>query len=126
MKAVILARVSTQEQEEGHSIDAQLRRLQEYAVKKGLQVLKTYRIIESSTQGNRTEFQLMIEFIKSQKEPVALIADAVDRVQRGFKESVLLDELRRQEKVALHFLREGLQTKNTTLFIRTLGPNKTN
>ncbi|MBM2821234.1 MAG: recombinase [Candidatus Berkelbacteria bacterium] len=108
MKAVILARVSTQEQEEGHSIDAQLRRLQEYADKKELQVLKTFRIIESSTQGNRKEFQLMIEYIKSQKEPVALIADAVDRVQRGFKESVLLDELRRQEKVSLHFLREGI------------------
>lgn len=108
MKAVILARVSTQEQEEGHSIDAQLRRLQEYADKKGLQVIKTFRIIESSTQGNRKEFQQMIEYIKNQKEPVALIADAVDRVQRGFKESVLLDELRRQEKVLLHFLREGI------------------
>jgi site-specific DNA recombinase len=108
MKAVILARVSTQEQEEGHSIDAQIRRLEEYCVRKGLDVLKTFRIIESSTRGNRKEFQEMIEYIKSQKEPVALIADAVDRVQRGFKESVMLDELRRQEKVLLHFLREGI------------------
>ena len=29
MKAIILARVSTKEQEEGHSIDAQIARLQE-------------------------------------------------------------------------------------------------
>lgn len=108
MKAVILARVSTQEQEEGHSIDAQLRRLQDYADKKGLQVIRTFRIIESSTQGNRKEFQQMIEYIKSQKEQIALIADAVDRVQRSFRESVMLDELRRQEKIALYFLREGI------------------
>ena len=50
----------------------------------------------------------MIEYIKKQKETIALVADAVDRVQRSFKESVLLDELRRQEKVSLHFLREGI------------------
>lgn len=108
MNAVILARVSTQEQEEGHSIDAQIKRLQEYAEKKDLKVIRTCRIIESSTRGERKEFKEMIEFIKSQKETTALIADAVDRVQRSFKESVLLEDLRRQEKVAMHFIREGI------------------
>lgn len=108
MNAIILARVSTQEQEEGHSIDAQIKRLQEYAERKGLKVIKTCRIVESSTRGDRKEFTEMIEFIKSQKETTALIADAVDRVQRSFKESVLLDDLRRVEKVAMHFLREGI------------------
>ncbi len=36
------------------------------------------------------------------------IADTVDRVQRSFKESVLLDELMRQNKIELHFYREGM------------------
>jgi len=41
MKAIILARVSTKEQEEdGHSIPAQVRRLTEYSVKKGLDVTR--------------------------------------------------------------------------------------
>jgi DNA invertase Pin-like site-specific DNA recombinase len=106
--AIILARVSTTEQEEGHSIDAQIKRLQDYALRKDFKIIKTFKIIESSTRGHRKEFQAMIEFIKAQKGMIVLIADAVDRVQRSFKESVLLDDLRKAEKVSMHFLREGI------------------
>ena len=86
MNAIILARVSTKEQEEGHSIDAQISRLQEYCQRKQLGVLKVYRVIESSTQSERKEFQQVINFAKSQKETVAIVIDAVDRFQRRFKE----------------------------------------
>jgi len=43
MKAIILARVSTKEQEEGHSIAAQRQRLVDYCARKGLAVVKTSR-----------------------------------------------------------------------------------
>ena len=108
MKAVILTRVSTKEQEEGHSLPAQNTRLSDYAKRKGLEVIKTFQIIESSTRGKRKESMQMIEFCKQQTETIAIIADAVDRVQRSFKESVMLDELIRQEKIELHFFREGM------------------
>ncbi len=108
MKAVILARVSTKEQEEGHSIDAQVHRLEDHANRKGFTVIKVCKIIESSTVGDRKDFMNMIHFIEAQKEPIALIADAVDRVQRSFKETGLLDNLRRLGKVQLHFLRENI------------------
>ena len=108
MKAVILTRVSTKEQEEGHSLPAQNTRLLDYAKRKGLEVIKTYQIIESSTRGKRKEFMEMIEFCKNQTETIAIVADAVDRVQRSFKESVMLDDLIRQEKIELHFYREGM------------------
>ena len=108
MKAVILTRVSTKEQEDGHSLAAQNTRLIEYAKRKELTVIKTYQIIESSTKGKRKEFMEMINFCKAQKEKIAIVADAVDRVQRGFKESVLLDDLIRREKIELHFYREGM------------------
>ena len=42
MKAIILARVSTKEQEDGQSIPAQVRRLTEYADKKQLSVIKVF------------------------------------------------------------------------------------
>ena len=52
MKAIILARVSTKEQqEEGYSIPSQVRRLTEYAQKKQLTVYKTFQITESSCLG---------------------------------------------------------------------------
>ncbi|HHT78492.1 MAG TPA: recombinase family protein [Actinobacteria bacterium] len=108
MKAVILARVSTKEQEEGHSIHAQKERLLEYCKKNGLKVIKIYEIIESSTQGERKKFNNMISFIESSKEKIAIVADAVDRVQRSFKESIVLDDLRKKEKIEIHFLRESI------------------
>ena len=36
------------------------------------------------------------------------MADTIDRVQRSFKESVVLEELRKEGKVEIHFMREGL------------------
>ena len=46
MKAIILARVSTKEQEEGHSIAAQRQRLIDYCARKGLDVIRTFEIVE--------------------------------------------------------------------------------
>lgn len=108
MNAIILARVSTKEQEEGHSIDAQVARLHEYCQRKQLKVLKVCRVIESSTQGERKEFQKVINFVKAQKETVAIVIDAVDRFQRRFKETVDLDGQLRSGKIELHFNRENL------------------
>jgi site-specific DNA recombinase len=108
MKAIILARVSTKEQEEGHSIAAQRQRLIDYCARKDLDVIRTFEIVESSTRGERKEFGAMMEFAKAQEQTVAIVADAVDRFQRSFKESVLIDDLIRREQVELHFYREGM------------------
>ncbi len=108
MKAILLARVSSREQQEGMSIPAQERRLREYAERKGLIVEQAFAITESSTRGARKEFEKVIQAIRKAKEPVALIADTVDRIQRSFKESLVLDDLRRKGKVVIHFIREAL------------------
>jgi DNA invertase Pin-like site-specific DNA recombinase len=39
-KAILLARVSTKDQEDGYSIEAQKNRLQEYCTRKGLEFYK--------------------------------------------------------------------------------------
>jgi DNA invertase Pin-like site-specific DNA recombinase len=95
MKAIILTRVSTKEQEEGHSIAAQRQRLVDYCARKSLKVVKTFELVESSTRGERKEFAAMLEFAQWQKETVAIVADAVDRFQRSFKESSWPDPRRR-------------------------------
>lgn len=108
MKAVIFARVSSKEQEEGQSIPSQVRRLTEYAIRKDLQIENTFQITESSTKETRKQFDAVISLIRKSKQPIALITDTVDRLQRSFRETPLLDELRRAGKLELHFLREGL------------------
>lgn len=93
MKAILLARVSSKEQEEGQSIPAQERRLREYSERKGLAIVKVFKITESSTKNTRKEFEKIIEHIRKSQETIALVADTIDRVQRSFKESHTLLEL---------------------------------
>jgi site-specific DNA recombinase len=106
-KAIILTRVSSKEQEEGYSIDAQKHRLQLYCERKELSVIKVFELVESSTQGDRKHFMAMIKFVKSQRETIAIVADKVDRVQRSFKEYPMLDALIQEGKIELHFNTEN-------------------
>lgn len=109
MKAVILARVSTEEQlKEGDSIPAQLTRAKDYCKRVGIEIKSEYQFNESSTKDKRDKFEKVLDEIKNSKEVVALVVETIDRLQRSFKESVILDELRKKEKVELHFLRENL------------------
>lgn len=108
MMTLLLARVSSKEQEEGQSIPAQERRLRKYAERKGLIVEEVFKITESSIKNTRKEFEKILERIRKSREIVALVADTIDRVQRSFKESVVLDNLRKDGKVEIHFMREGL------------------
>lgn len=105
--AVILARVSSAEQEAGHSLEAQLSNLQEYAARRDLEVIQVYRIIESSTKGHRPEFERLIEFIGKQKQRIALIVDCVDRLQRSFTHTPVLNALMEKNLLEIHFVREG-------------------
>lgn len=114
MKAVILTRVSSKEQEDGKSLDAQKENLLRYCQRNGLEILETYTIVESSTKGHRRDFYAMLDFCAKQKETTAVLVDAVDRLQRSFKETPRLEELRISGKVELHFIRENLKiTKDT-------------
>ena len=108
MKAIVLARVSSKDQEEGQSIPSQVRRLTEYATKKHLHIVQIFQITESSTKETRKQFDEIISLIKKSNEPIALVTDTVDRLQRSFRETPILDEMRKGGKLELHFLREGL------------------
>ncbi len=105
MKAIILARVSDKKQD---SNEAQVVRVSDYVKFKGLTIWKTVEIEESSTKGDREKFQEVIKTIQDSKETIALVVDTVDRLQRSFKESVQLDELRKAGKLEIHFYRENL------------------
>ena len=104
--AVILARVSSKPQEDGYSIDGQINKGRDYCARRGLKVIREYTFHESSTHGSRPKFFEMIKFIEKQKEPVALICDKVDRLQRSFKEAPILEKLRKSGKLEIHLMTE--------------------
>ena len=106
-KAVIWTRVSSREQEEGYSLDAQKDRSTTYCRAKGLEILAVFENDESSTRGPRAQFYEMINFGKRQISCIALVCDKVDRLQRSFREVPVLEELRKSRKIELHFVTEG-------------------
>lgn len=111
--AVLWIRVSSREQKEGYSLDAQEDRVKNYCIRQGLIIIKQFTVVESSTRGERKEFYNMINFIKKYKNPVALVCDKVDRLQRSFKEYDVLNKLIEKEKIAIHFQTEqAVMAKN--------------
>lgn len=120
-QAVIFARVSSEEQSKGASIDAQLKSVKDYCKNstptkpKAFKILKVFSITESSTRGERKLFYEMLDFVKKQMHKTAIVVNCVDRLQRGYKECVELDDLRKQGRIELHFYKENLiLTKDST------------
>lgn len=111
MKAIILSRVSSKDQEEGYSIAAQTEKLKEYCQRKGLDVLKVFEITESSTVGDRKQFKEMLAYAKEihtkTHQRLAIIVDAVDRLMRNFSDQAVLNDLMNQDVIELHFARTG-------------------
>ncbi len=111
MKAIILARVSTDEQKEaGNSLPAQQARLRSY-IEKTPRLIRDKEFIfdESAYKEHRKEFDKVIEYILTQKEVVALCCDKVDRLSRDFLVGLpILEKLRREGKIELHFPSDNL------------------
>lgn len=110
MKAVIIARVSTEEQKEaGNSLPAQIIRLEKYCQNKGFEIIRTCSFDESAYTNDRTEFDRIIDFILDQKEKVVVCCDKVDRLSRNVfdKRIQLLYEKALSDDIELHFASEG-------------------
>lgn len=80
MKAITLGRESKDNQD---SNEAQIERMRGYTKAKVLDILKEYKIKESSTKEDRKQFTKIIEEISNSKEPcIAFVVDTIDRMQR--------------------------------------------
>lgn len=107
LRAVVFARVSTREQTEGYSIEGQLRHIEQYCENKNIPIIATYTPAESSTKGARKKFFEMLDFVKKQKAPIAIVCDKVDRLQRSFKEYHFIMDLVENHRMQLHFVTEN-------------------
>jgi site-specific DNA recombinase len=110
MKAVILARVSTEEQREaGNSLPAQQARLRNYIERNNLELIREFIFDESASKEVRKEFERVLCFLKEQKEVVALCCDKIDRLSRDFLVGIVeLERLRREGRIELHFASDGI------------------
>lgn len=92
-KAALLCRVSTKDQEEGYSLEAQEKLLRDYCVKNGFEVSFVWSFSETASKyEQRKKFK---EFVKEvhRAKVCHIVAEKVDRISRsGSRDAVLLDE----------------------------------
>ena len=102
--AVIYARVSSKEQSEGYSIDAQLRLLREYASKCDFDVVKEFLEVETARKSGRPVFRRMLKYLDSDLDRKIVLVEKTDRLYRNIKDWVTIDDL----EIDIHFVKEGM------------------
>ena len=108
MNVVIWARVSSREQREGYSIDAQLRVTRDRAQSLDWQIAREFVVAESAKRGaERTVFNEMFAWVRAnakREKITAILSHKLDRVCRNMRDAVRLQELEDTCGVKLAFV----------------------
>lgn len=114
MKAncIIINRVSSDDQKNGYSLDAQSRHGQEYAREHDLAVVREFTFQESASKTTeQRQFNEILRFISETSEksatPLHIVVEKKDRWGRLHTRKEFLHALVMQGKVVLHYYREG-------------------
>lgn len=110
IKAILISRVSTEEQKEaGNSLPAQTERLERYCKNKEFEIIKKFSFDESAYKDQRIDFDKILDFVIAQKEKVAVCFDKVDRLSRSVfdKRVSILYEKALKDEIELHFVSDG-------------------
>lgn len=109
MNSVIYLRVSSKEQKEGYSIEAQQKLCESYSEKAGLSIKKTFLVAESAKDNGRATFDEMIALVKRSADINVVVCEKVDRLLRGdLKDRVAIDDLVRGLDKEVHFAKENI------------------
>ena len=108
MNVVIWARVSSREQREGYSIDAQLRTTRARAEREGWNVVREFAVAESAKRGAaRLAFNEMFDWVRrnAKRDGIQVIlSHKLDRACRNMRDAVRLQELEDKCGVRLLFV----------------------
>lgn len=89
--AVIMCRVSSDEQAKGYSLDVQFEQLTKYCDRNNISIIKHYREDHSAKNFNRPEFQHFLQYIKKNKGEVnLLLITSWDRFSRNLTDSLVM------------------------------------
>lgn len=116
IKAVIICRVSSKEQEDtGYSLDAQEKLLQEYADKNIIDVIKIYKISESASgKQARKKFNEILQFVNKNNINI-ILCEKIDRLTRNLKDAAIVSDWVHEDKShEVHFVKENFIVSNNT------------
>jgi site-specific DNA recombinase len=102
--AILYARVSSREQQqEGYSIQAQLKTLHEYASRTEFSIVREFIEIESAKAPGRPFFEEMVTFLKRNRSVRVVLAEKTDRLYRNIEDAAEIKKL----NVSVHLVKEA-------------------
>jgi len=120
MKAIVIARVSTEEQKEaGNSLPGQTHRIEKYFERLNHEIIESFSIDESAYKDKRDDFDQVVayvkKFVEKKKEKLLVGFDKVDRLTRNmFDERVsALYQMASLGQIELHFVSDAQVVKES-------------
>jgi site-specific DNA recombinase len=101
--AVLYARVSSKEQEQGYSIPAQQELLRGYGNQIRASVQHEFTDAETAKTTGRPGFIAMVSYLNQHPECRVLLVEKTDRLYRNFKDYITIDDL----DLDVHFVKEN-------------------
>ncbi len=90
-KAIIMCRVSTDEQAKGYSLDVQHEQLVKYCQRNNIEIVKKYREDHSAKNFDRPEFKKLMQYAKKHKNQIDyLLVTSWDRFSRNTTDSFVM------------------------------------
>ncbi len=107
--AVQFARVSSKDQRDGFSLDAQLSLGSAYAEKTGLKLVREPWAVDESAskEKDRKRFLEMLSYVR-ENSVTHVIFDKIDRACRGYESALLIQDMIERHGVRFHFVRDNL------------------
>jgi site-specific DNA recombinase len=121
MRSALYARVSSDEQTQGYSLETQIQRMQEYAKRNGLNVAHTFVEDFSGMYLDRPELEKLLALVE-QREVEAVVCYSADRFTRVPGHGDILRSKLKRAGVALHYVSRGLVDTSTPIgeFLATM------
>ncbi|MEI7752444.1 MAG: recombinase family protein [Candidatus Omnitrophota bacterium] len=106
-QALLYVRVSSVQQEEGFSLDAQEKLGHDYALRHTLKIVKSWKVSESAWKDDRVAFNQLVEYAKRHKEIKDIIFDVTDRATRNDFDKLKIWSLVKEFGKTIHFARSN-------------------
>ena len=109
-KAARFFRVSSKEQEEGYSLEAQEKESLHYERKHELEVVRSWAVAETAkTSELRKAFKEFVQYMGSNPSVTVMLFEKPDRMTRNFRDLVTIYDLIERKGKELHFFKTGLK-----------------
>ncbi len=107
MKGVLYNRVSSDEQADGFSLEAQEKEGIEYADKNKIEIVKIFIVAESASHEGRQTFNEAINYLLKHSDVTVLLVSKMDRAIRNLGDMAWIDEIAHKNGKQIHFYHEG-------------------